>query len=274
MHPSVPPELRGEHRQIDASWGSISYRFVEGDPDRSALVLVHGWGRTADTTWWPLIGACKRTMVLVDLPGHGRSRLDQPFGFDLAAEAVTRVIEHAGLIRPVLVAHSMGGPVVFTALRGVDPGLFSGLVATATSVYWVGPRLRAVLALAPYVMANGSPVLVRREHAELRQSPEVAHHIAWAYAQRPLRFRLREAAAALGRFDARGWSDLDLPPTVWVVAGRDRVLAPGRQRASARHCGAEVVELDVEHSMAVQAHPGLLEVLDSVGWAQVEPQPT
>jgi hypothetical protein len=115
------------------------------------------------------------------------------------------------------------------------------------------------------LLANGSPVLVHREHAELRHAPQVAHHIAWAYAQRPLRFRLREAAAVLRRFDARGWTDLALPPTTWVVAGRDRVLAPGHQRASARHLGADVVELDVEHSRVVQAHPALLELLETVG---------
>jgi hypothetical protein len=37
------------------------------------------------------------------------------------------------------------------------------------------------------------------------------------------------------------------------------------QRASARHFGAEVVELDVEHSKVVQAHPELLQLLDTVG---------
>jgi pimeloyl-ACP methyl ester carboxylesterase len=264
-HRAEAPGLPGECREIATSWGSIAYRWRDGDPDRPALVLVHGWGKTADSTWWPLMAMTDRSLAVIDLPGHGRSRLDEPFTFELAAEAIARVIEHAGLVRPVLVAHSMGGPVALTALRGSDPGHFSGLVAMATSVYWVRPQLRALLALAPYVMANGSPVLVHREHAELRQAPEVAHHIAWAYAQRPLRPRLREAAAVLRRFDARGWTDLHLPPTVWVVAGRDRVLAPLHQRASARHFGAEVVELDVEHSKVVQAHPELLQLLDTVG---------
>lgn len=265
IHPSEAPGLPGECREIATAWGSIAYRWREGDSDRPALVLVHGWGKTADSTWWPLMATTERSLAVIDLPGHGRSRLDQPFSFELAAEAVTRVIEHAGLVRPVLVAHSMGGPVVLTALRGTDPERFSGLVAMATSVYWVRPRLWATLAIAPYLLANGSPVLVHREHAELRHAPQVAHHIAWAYAQRPLRFRLREAAAVLRRFDARGWTDLALPPTTWVVAGRDRVLAPGHQRASARHLGADVVELDVEHSRVVQAHPALLELLETVG---------
>ena len=264
-HPAEAPGLPGECREIATRWGSIAYRWRQGDPNRPALVLVHGWGKTADSTWWPLMATTERSIAVIDLPGHGRSQLNEPFSFELAAEAISRVIEHAGLVRPVLVAHSMGGPVVLTALRGSDPGQFSGLVAMATSAYWVRPRLRATLALAPYVMANGSPVLIHREHAELRNAPQVAHHIAWAYAQRPHRPRLREAAAVLRRFDARGCTDLTLPPTIWVVAGRDRVLAPGHQRASARHFGAELLELDVEHSKVVQAHPDLLELLDSVG---------
>jgi pimeloyl-ACP methyl ester carboxylesterase len=261
----VAPELRGECRQIETSWGSIGYRFVEGNPERPALVLVHGWGRTADSTWWPVIAACDRTMVLVDLPGHGRSRLEKPFSFELAAEVVNRVIEDTGLDRPVLVAHSMGGPVVFTALRGTDPGRFSGLVVMASSAYWVRPRLWAILAIAPYAMAPGSPVLIHKEHAELRHAAEMAPHIAWAYTVRPLRRLLREAAAALRRFDARDWTDLFLPPTTWVVANQDRVLAPFHQRASARYFGAEIVELDVEHSMLVEARDQILEVLDRAG---------
>jgi pimeloyl-ACP methyl ester carboxylesterase len=256
--------LRGECRQIETSWGSIGYRWVEGDPDRPALVLVHGWGRTADSTWWPVIASCRRTMVLIDLPGHGRSRLDRPFSFDLAADVIDRVVADAGVVRPVLVAHSMGGPVVFTALRGADPERFSGLVALATSAYWGRPRLLLTLAVAPYAMAPGSPVLIHKEHAELRSAPDVAHHIAWAYAQRPLRRLLREAAAALRRFDARDWTDLALPPTTWVVAGKDRVLAPAHQRGSARHLGAEIVELDVEHSMIVPARTQVLEILERV----------
>jgi 3-oxoadipate enol-lactonase len=261
-HPSVAPDLRGECRQIEAPWGSIGYRFVEGDPDRPALVLIHGWGRTADSTWWPVIAGCERTMVLIDLPGHGRSRLDRPFTLDLAAEVIDRVVEDAGVLRPVLVAHSMGGPVVLTALRNSDPERFSGLVVLATSAFWARPRLRFILALAPWAMSPGSPVLLRKQLAELRQAPDLAHHIAWGYAQRPLRRLLAEAAAVLRRFDARGWTDLRLPPTTWVVTAKDRVVAPGHQRRSARHFGAEIVELDVDHSMIVPALDRVLEIME------------
>lgn len=264
-HPSIAPELPGECRQIATSWGSISYRWVQGDPDRPALVLVHGWGKSADSTWWPVVTACDRTMVVIDLPGHGRSLLDQPFTFELAAEVVNRVIEDAEVERPLLVAHSMGGPVVLTALRGRDPESLSGLVVLASAAYWAKPRLRAILAMAPYAMAPRSPVLIHKELAELRHAPELAPHIAWAYGLRPLRHLLREAAVALSRFDSRGWTDLVPPSTVWVVATQDRVLSPAHQRASAALFGAEVVELDVEHSMLLQAREQILGLLERAG---------
>jgi pimeloyl-ACP methyl ester carboxylesterase len=264
-HPRIAPALPGERRQIPTSWGSTTYRWVPGDPHRPALVLVHGWGRTADSTWWPVLAECGRTMLVVDLPGHGHSRLDQPFTFELAAEAVHRAIEDSGVERPVLVAHSMGGPVVLTALRGSDPNLFSGLVVLASSAYWVKPRLRTILAMAPYAMSPGSPVLIHKEHAELRRSADLAPHIAWAHGLRPVRQLLAEAAAALRRFDARGWTDLSLPPTIWVVADQDQILASTHQRASARHFGAECVELAVEHSMLLGARGEILEVLDRAG---------
>jgi hypothetical protein len=111
-------------------------------------------------------------------------------------------------------------------------------------------------------MAPGSPVLIHKEHSELRHAPDLAGHIAWAYTLRPFRRLLREAAVALRRFDARDWTDLELPPTTWVVSGRDKVVSPAQQRASARRFGAEVIELDVEHALVLPALAQILGLLD------------
>lgn len=264
-HPARAPDLPGSRRRIPTAWGSITYRMVAGDLNRPALVLVHGWGKTADSAWWPVIAGCDRTMLVVDLPGHGYSDLVEPFSFALAAEAVERAVDQSGLERPVLVGHSMGGPVALTALRRMGVGAFSGLVALATSAYWVRPRLRAMMALAPYAMAPRSPFLLRTERAELRQIPHLADHIAWAYTRRPVRLLLDETAVALRRFDARDWTDLALPPTTWVVATGDGVLAPEHQLASAHHFGATVVEVEAQHSMVVQAPELVLEILEGFG---------
>jgi pimeloyl-ACP methyl ester carboxylesterase len=270
-HPVLAPELPGDRRQIPTHWGSVTYRWVAGDARRPALVLVHGWGKTSDSAWWPVIARCERTMMVVDLPGHGRSQLEEPFSFTLAAEAVELAVMHAGAVRPVLVGHSMGGPVVFTTLRRLGADAYSGLVALATSAYWVRPRLRVMMALAPYAMAPRSPFLIRTERAELLDSPHLAHHIAWAYTRRPERRLLDETAGALRRFDARDWADLALPPTTWVVATGDGVLAPDHQIASARHFGVEVLEVDAEHSMVVQAPEVVLEILDGFGVGRSSP---
>ncbi len=262
-HPARAPVLPGESRQIPTSWGSVAYRWVSGDPYRPALVLVHGWGKSGDSAWWPIIAECDRTMLVVDLPGHGTSRLGECFGLSLAADAVERAIDHAHITHPVLVGHSMGGPVALTTLRRRGPEAFAGFVALATSVYWVRPKLRAMMALAPYLMAPRSPFLVRTERAELRQSPHVADHIAWSYTCRPQRRLLDDTAAALRRFDARGWADLALPRTLWVVAREDTVLAPEHQRASALMVGAEMIEVDAQHSVVVQAPDAVLSILES-----------
>jgi len=264
-HPALAPDLPGRRRRISTRWGSVAYRWVEGDPQRPALVLVHGWGKTADSAWWPIIADCSRTIVAVDLPGHGHSQLvGEPFSFALAAEAVGRVVSDTGVERPVLVGHSMGGPVVLTTLRH-SAAEFSGLVALATSAYWARPRLSVMMAMAPYAMAPRSPFLIHKERSELRDAPELAEHIAWAYSRRPDRRLLHETATALRRFDARGWTELLATPTTWVVAAQDGVLAPEHQRASARHFAATVVEVEAQHSIVTQAPAAVLGILETYG---------
>ena len=260
-HPAVAPDLPGERRHLATRWGSVAYRWVPGDPTQPPLVLVHGWGKTADSAWWPVVADCSRTMVVLDLPGHGQSELEEPFTFELAAEALERVVEDSGVYRPVLVGHSMGGPVVLTSVRRAGAAAFSGVVALATSAYWVRPRLRVMMAMAPFVMAQYSPVFVHRQRAELRKAPEMAHHIAWAYTRRPVRRLLQETAAELRRFDARTWDDLEMPPTTWVVTADDGVLSPDHQRASARWFNAEMVEVPLQHSLVVQDPAAALAIL-------------
>lgn len=260
--PSSEPRLPGERREMTTRWGSVSYRMVEGDPGRPPLVLVHGWGKTGDSAWWPLMTKSDHTMVVVDLPGHGFSGLDEPFTFSIAAEAVERSVVDSGVESPVVVAHSMGGPVAMTAIRRGDPHLFSGMIAMASSAYWVRPRLRAMMAMAPYALAPGSPFLLHTQRAELRELPELAPYLAWAYSRRPTPRILAESASELRHFDARGWSDLSLPRTTWVVASDDGVLSPRHQRASAEQYATTMVEVEAQHSMVVQVPDKALEIIN------------
>jgi len=83
------------------------------------------------------------------------------------AEVVNRVIEDAEVERPLLVAHSMGGPVVLTALRGRDPESLSGLVVLASAAYWAKPRLRAILAMDQALLSQSLEDLGQQLHWNL-----------------------------------------------------------------------------------------------------------
>jgi pimeloyl-ACP methyl ester carboxylesterase len=76
------------------------------------LVLVHGW--TCDMSFWseqlPL--AARHRLLLVDLPGHGRSDLPAEWSMDLFARSVDAAMREAGIERAILVGHSMGTPVI------------------------------------------------------------------------------------------------------------------------------------------------------------------
>src|SRR5260370_28966483 len=90
---------------------------LDGEPDHgSPLVLVHGL--TFDRTMWrpalaelALVDA-RRRVVAVDLPGHGESDDRENYDIDSVVAILHRVVEEAGVDRPVMVGHSIGAVVV------------------------------------------------------------------------------------------------------------------------------------------------------------------
>jgi pimeloyl-ACP methyl ester carboxylesterase len=260
----TPPRLPGTVRVLPSRWGRVAYRIHEQPGPGPALVLLHGWGRTADSAWWPIIQRSRRTVLAIDLPGHGRSVLDKRFTFSLAAEAVMAAIDDARLERPVLVGHSMGGPVALTAVLWGGAEAFSAVVALATSAYWVRPRQMVMVASAPYVLGPGSPVTVRNQRNETRRAPDEQERIAWEYAVRPDRKVLMDSALELRKFDARRWSDLHLPPTTWVVTANDGIIDAADQRRSAERFATHRVDLPCEHSAVIEAPDRVMRILEAV----------
>ncbi|MCZ2805297.1 alpha/beta hydrolase [Modestobacter sp. VKM Ac-2983] len=102
-----------EHRDVVVSGARVHYR-AWGPAGAPGVVLVHGGA--AHSGWWdhvaPLLTG--RRVVALDLTGHGDSDPREDYDPLLWAREVVAVAADAGLDRPVVVGHSMGGWVAVT----------------------------------------------------------------------------------------------------------------------------------------------------------------
>jgi len=89
----------------------------EVDPARPAVVFLHGAGfdRTVwrlQTRWFAHHG---RSVLAVDLPGHGRSQGAALTSIEAMADWTIRLLDAAGLRQAALVGHSMGALIALEA---------------------------------------------------------------------------------------------------------------------------------------------------------------
>lgn len=125
------------------------------------LLLVHGLGASL-RTWDPLLPALRtsRELILVDLPGHGRSA--PPAGrqtVEAYADSLAGFVQSQGLAAADLVGSSVGGRLVLElARRGIgrhcvalDPGGFWRGWETRWFHWTLAASIRLVRALRPFL---------------------------------------------------------------------------------------------------------------------------
>jgi len=119
-------------------------RLGDGGP---VLLLLHGlgatgevWRGTAGVAMGP--GSWPGTVVLVDLPGHGRSGPLDRYSYEAHAAAASALLDRRRRDRPVVVAgHSMGG-LVGILLAAERFGLeVAAVVGLGIKVRWTGEEL-------------------------------------------------------------------------------------------------------------------------------------
>lgn len=108
------------HHDIPVSGGSIHAREV-GDAAADPVLLLHGWPECGDA-WTDMMREAAPThrAIAFDLPGIGRSRLDEPDGKKVHLAALIReAIESLELddSRLAIVGHDVGGMIAFAYLR-------------------------------------------------------------------------------------------------------------------------------------------------------------
>ncbi len=222
---------------------------VGANPSGAPLVLVHGAG--GDLMQWPtdLRRLPGRRVFAVDLPGHGKT--GGAVCADVAgyAEAVATWADEIGLVKPVVMGHSMGGAVVLElALR--HPGTLAGLVLLSTGARLrVAPQILAgilsdfdgtVSLLVKWMYGEGAdPNLLRLGARRLREvRPEVLH----------------ADFAACDAFDRRAdVSRIDAP--VLILCGDADVMTPLKSSQFLRDqiAGSELVVIPgAGHMVALQ----------------------
>jgi pimeloyl-ACP methyl ester carboxylesterase len=185
---------------------------AHGGGGEPAVVLVHGW--TCDSsTWDSQISALAREhrVVVLDLPGHGRSGFPRSgrFTFDLFAAAVDHVRDMAGIERMVLVGHSMGALVTGHYARRY-PQRLAGMVGVEGAL---DPRALPRQSAAP----PGCP-LIGPEGMRLRR--EVVSSYFTDQSPRTERDRISSMMLGAAETTAEGarravqeWGASTLPPT-------------------------------------------------------------
>lgn len=104
----------------------IHYRTCGNGP---WVVLLHGFLESTEI-WDEFAGQLERdfSVLLVDLPGHGRSGVvDEIHSMDLMAESVLAIIDHLKIDKFVVCGHSMGGYVSLD-IAGNRPSQVRGVV--------------------------------------------------------------------------------------------------------------------------------------------------
>jgi pimeloyl-ACP methyl ester carboxylesterase len=252
-----------EHRLELAGFDT---RVLELEGEGPGLVLLHGWGDSADT-WRPLLaelGARDRRAIAVDLPGFGTaSRLrDGPMLPQLdafAAEVVREIGEDA-----VVVGNSLGG---VTALRlaerddlplaGVVPVAPAGLqMPRWFDVIERDPLTRRLLGLplpiAPPVLRATVGEIYRQLVFARPRSAEAAVVVAFAS-----HHASRERVAALLASGRRLLPELQTPPFRFERVRCPVLLVWGTRDRMVPHTGAQILLEALPHTH--------LELLEGVG---------
>ncbi len=251
-------------------------RDIPGPSGALPLMLLHGLGATARLNWGPsfrpLSGEFR--VLALDHRGHGRGLRTRRFRLEQCADDAVEAARARGVDRFIAVGYSMGGPIASLVWHR-HPDRVAGLVLCATARHFMRRRVARMARLglpAAALAARLLPsvarqrmlhrMLARVEHPELR---ERIHHEFEGHDPAAV----LQATHALSHFSSHDWIGRVDVPTAVIVTTRDELVPPDRQRKLAASIpGAEVFEVEGDHSACVSRSdlfvPALLAACRSV----------
>ncbi len=102
-------------REHTLELGGLPFRYWEsGASTAQPVVLLHALGAGADD-WLEIAAALsdRWRVIALDQRGHGGSARPGSYSFELMRDDLALFIDRLGLLRPVLIGHSMGGTVAY-----------------------------------------------------------------------------------------------------------------------------------------------------------------
>jgi len=100
----------------------------------TAVVLVHGFASTAEHNWggtgWIEALSANYRVIAPDVRGHGRSdkpRVAEAYGYASMGADVTRLMDHLGVERAILMGYSMGASIAIELMLS-HPERFRAIV--------------------------------------------------------------------------------------------------------------------------------------------------
>jgi pimeloyl-ACP methyl ester carboxylesterase len=251
--------LEIDHEVELAGHGTTIVRDIPGPPGAASVMLLHGLGATTRLNWGPCFRPLSEhfRVLGIDHRGHGRGLRTRRFRLEQCADDAVAAARARGVERFIAVGYSMGGPIASLAWRR-HPDRVAGLVLCATARHFV-PRPVARAARIALPVASGlarlapslaqerllGRMLGRIEHPQLRERVyrEFAGHDPAAVLQ---------ASRALSGFSSHDWIGSVDVPTAVIVTTRDELVPAERQRKLAASIpGAEVFEVEGDHSACV-----------------------
>ncbi|CAM3863977.1 alpha/beta fold hydrolase [Parendozoicomonas haliclonae] len=157
------------------------YRVVGRKTQQPPIVLIHGLASSHKDWLLQMPALCQnRQIILVDLPGHGRSGCKSSYNIPAMADDIYRLLNELGIPQCDVMAISMGGMVAMS-LASARPAQVRKLILvnTAPSLQDLVPSMRYLLPLRNIMGFIPMPILARallRHMLPGRKHAAVRHH--------------------------------------------------------------------------------------------------
>ena len=263
LPPGGPIELPGR--------GTTFARDSSGPKGAPVLVLLHGWGVTADLNWFAAYPRLtdRYRLITIDHRGHGRG-IRPPGGqvrLSDCADDVAALLDHLNIDRAIAVGYSMGGAIAQLVWRR-HPAKISGLVLCSTARHFQGGpisdlRYRSYTPLARLAnIASGPAETLVRQRVNRRVAGEPREE--WMRSELVLAnpAALLSSMRSVGRIRSNAWiGEVDVPSAV-VVTTRDRTVPVRNQhKLAASISGSVSFKVDGPHDSIVTRPETYLPVL-------------